>query len=52
MKFIVDNVWVWAGTGLVLITLSGQTRRYGVMLTVATVAIHVIATLSTKDKTE
>lgn len=49
MKFIVDNVWVWAGTGLVLITLSGQTRRYGVILTLVTVTIHVVASIISKD---
>lgn len=52
MKFISDNVWVWAGTGLVLITLSGQTRRIGVVLSVAAVAVHLVATLLAKDENE
>ena len=52
MKFISDNVWVWAGTGLVLITLSGQTRKLGVFLSVSAVAIHLVATLLTKDENE
>lgn len=52
MKFISDNVWVWAGTGLVLITLSGQTRRLGVILSIAAVTIHLISTLLTKDGNE
>lgn len=50
IKFISDNVWVWAGTGLVLITLSGQTRRLGIMLSVIAVSIHVVATLLTKEE--
>lgn len=52
MKFISDNVWVWAGTGLVLITLSGQTRRLGVILSVAAVTIHLISTFLAKDVNE
>lgn len=52
MKFISDNIWVWAGTGLVLITLSGQTRRLGVFLSVAAVAVHLVSTLLTKESDE
>lgn len=52
MKFISDNVWVWAGTGLVLITLSGQTRRLGVILSIAAVAVHVVSTFLTKESDE
>jgi hypothetical protein len=50
MNFLVQNVWVWAGTGLVLITLSGQTRKLGIIITLATIIIHSIASLFTKEK--
>lgn len=52
MKFISDNIWVWAGTGLVLITLSGQTRRLGVLLSVTAVTVHLVSTLLTKESDE
>lgn len=49
MKFISENVWVWAGTGLVLITLSGRTRELGIALSVSAVVAHAISTYMTKD---
>ena len=52
MKFLSDNVWVWAGTGLVLITLSGQTRKTGIYLTIGAVVIHAIATFTSKGQDE
>lgn len=52
MKFLADNVWVWAGTGLVLITLSGHTRKLGVFLTIAAITIHAIATVTSKGQDE
>jgi hypothetical protein len=42
--YLVENVWVWAGTGLVLITLSGQTRMLGFWITVAAVMSHLVIT--------
>lgn len=44
MNFMKENVWVWAGTGLVLITLSGATRRYGIYITLLAILLHSIAT--------
>ena len=32
--------WTLGGTGLVLITLSGQTRTYGLWITGASLALH------------
>lgn len=49
MKFLKDNVWVWGGTALVLITLSGKTRSYGLTIAAAAVVIHLLATLTDKD---
>ena len=39
-QYLRDNAWVWAGTGLVLLTLSGSTLRMALIITVATVVIH------------
>ncbi len=49
MKFLTENIWVWAGTGLVLITLSGQTRRLGIIITISAITMHALATFTTKD---
>lgn len=50
MKFISENVWVWAGTGLVLITLSGRTRELGVALSLSAVVMHAVATFLARDE--
>ena len=36
-------VWTLAGTGMVLITLSGQTLTWGVWITVAGLVVHFVA---------
>lgn len=38
-------VWTLAGTALVLITLSGQTQFYGIIISVVGLAIHGLAVL-------
>jgi hypothetical protein len=50
MNFLAQNVWVWAGTGLVLITLSGQTRRMGIIISLVAVVVHIITSLISKDE--
>jgi len=47
-NYLVENVWVWAGTGLVLLTLSGTTLRQALMITCLTVVIHSFATFLKK----
>jgi len=37
--------WTLAGTGLVLITLSGQTREWGIWISLGALAIHLLAVL-------
>lgn len=37
--------WTLGGTGLVLITLSGQTRKWGIWISVASLAIHLVGAL-------
>lgn len=43
--YLLENAWVWAGTGLVLLTLSGTTLRQALWITCATVLIHFFATM-------
>jgi hypothetical protein len=43
--YLIENAWVWAGTGLVLLTLSGTTLRQALWITCATVMIHFFATM-------
>ena len=34
--------WTLAGTGLVLITLSGETQKWGIYMSIAALVIHII----------
>ena len=47
--YFVDNTWTWAGTGLVLITLSGTTFKQALTLTAIAIVIHSVITLGTKE---
>ena len=48
-QFLEDNIWVWAGTALVLNTLSGQTRRHGLIISIAAVLITLVLYAAGKD---
>lgn len=55
MRRFADEVnallWTVAGTGLVLITLSGDTRKWGVVISVAALAVHlVVALIAPRDE--
>ncbi len=52
LDYLVDNAWTWAGTGMVLITLSGPTLRQATFLTGAAIMVHSIITFTKKDKNE
>jgi hypothetical protein len=41
-------IWTLAGTGLVLITLSGSTRRLGFTISIVALVVHLLLT-SMKD---
>jgi hypothetical protein len=41
--------WTLGGTGMVLITLSGQTLTWGIWITVASLAIHLVGALLKGD---
>lgn len=44
LDYLRDNAWVWAGTGLVLLTLSGTTLRQALWITCLTTLVHCMAT--------
>jgi hypothetical protein len=44
--------WTLGGTGLVLITLSGDTLRYGVWISIASLALHLIGVLVDVGKSD
>lgn len=37
--------WTIGGTGLVLITLSGETREYGIYISIASFIVHMFGVL-------
>jgi hypothetical protein len=49
LNFLADNSWTYAGTGLVLITLTGPTLRQALWLTGVTLVLHSVLTLTQKD---
>ena len=48
-NLIKDNAWTYAGTGLVLITLSGPTLRQAIWVVGVSLVLHAALTLSTKE---
>lgn len=42
-RYISEQSWTLAGTGLVLITLSGSTRTYGIWMSLIAVTLHFIS---------
>jgi hypothetical protein len=46
--YLIENAWVWAGTGLVLLTLSGTTLKQALWITCFTVLVHFVATVLKK----
>lgn len=46
--YLSDNLWVWAGTGLVLLTLSGSTLRHALMITCITILLHSVVSFLKK----
>jgi hypothetical protein len=50
--YLIENAWVWAGTGLVLLTLSGTTLKQALWITCFTVLVHFVATVLRKGDSE
>ena len=49
LNFLADNAWTYAGTGMVLITLSGPTLKQAIWLTGVALVVHALVTLTQKD---
>jgi hypothetical protein len=49
-RFIEENLWTWAGTGLALITLSGVVLSRALLITGAALVIHSVLALVLRDK--
>ena len=45
IRYVTEQAWTLAGTGLVLITLSGSTRTIGVWLSVIATLVHFVSYL-------
>ena len=48
-KEISALAWTLGGTGLVLITLSGDTRSWGIKISIASLVLHMIGVLASDD---
>jgi hypothetical protein len=44
--------WTLGGSGIVLITLSGQTRTWGIWITIASLVVHLVGVLLKGDNDE
>lgn len=47
-----ELTWTLGGTGLVLITLSGQTRQMGIWITGVSIVIHIAGVLIKKEDSD
>ena len=55
MKFVREIgalAWTLAGTGLVLITLSGNTKQMGIVISLAGLGVHLISVALNKENKE
>jgi hypothetical protein len=50
IKDIHSLIWTAVGTGLCLITLSGSTRRLGLLITLVGLTLHFVGLLLPEDK--
>lgn len=50
VKEISALAWTLGGTGLVLITLSGQTRTFGIWISVASLVLHMAGVMFSKSE--
>lgn len=53
MKKLINELhalaWTLGGTGMVLITLSGQTLKLGIWITIASLGVHLVGALLKND---
>ena len=52
MKFIEENIWTWAGTGLALITLSGAVQSQALMISGVAILVQCLLALWTRKDDE
>jgi hypothetical protein len=50
LKFVRDSAWTWGGSIIVLVTLSGQTRIYGLYISLVAFIGQVLGFLFTDDE--
>lgn len=50
MEYLKENVWVWAGTVLVLLTLSGSTLKNALIVTGVTILAHAVISFVNSKK--
>ncbi|CAB4185799.1 hypothetical protein UFOVP1130_128 [uncultured Caudovirales phage] len=54
MKKLINELhslaWTLSGTGMVLITLSGQTLKWGIWISVASLVVHLAGALLKGDE--
>lgn len=50
MDFLAENAWTYAGTGMVLITLSGPTLKQALFFSGVALVLHASITLSQKEQ--
>jgi len=53
VKKLIDEMhalaWTLGGTGMVLITLSGQTLKWGIWISIASLGVHLFGALLKQD---
>lgn len=48
--YVVENVWVWAGTALVLLTLTGSTLSQALWITCGATLLHLLLSVLSGGK--
>lgn len=46
---LAGNIWTYVGAGFVLMTVTGDVRRTGIILTIIGVVIECLAVMTDKD---
>lgn len=44
-EYVLENAWTWAGTAMVLLTLTGSTLYQATLVTLIVVSLHFYLTL-------
>lgn len=52
VNHLAGNVWTYVGAGFVLMTVTGDVRRTGIILTLIGVVIESLAVITQKDTDE